>query len=71
MGVRVPDDCAIIGYDNNSFAALVSPALTTIHVDKYEIGKQAANLLLDMLKDSSKTYPPIYVDTELVVRESA
>lgn len=71
MGVKVPDDCAIIGFDNISFAALVSPALTTIHVDKYEIGKQAANLLLAMLKEPNTIHPPIYVDTELIIRESA
>lgn len=71
LGIRVPEDCAITGYDNVVFAALVDPPLTTIHVDKYEIGAQAANLLLDMLKEPQKTFPPIYVDTELIVRTSA
>lgn len=71
MGRRVPEDCAITGYDNISFAALVSPALTTIHVDKYKIGERAAKLLLDMLKEPQKKFPPIFVDTELIVRGSA
>jgi LacI family transcriptional regulator len=71
LGVRVPEECAIIGYDNISFAALVEPSLTTIHVDKYKIGEQAAKLLLDMLKEPQRVFPPIFVDTELIVRESA
>jgi LacI family transcriptional regulator len=68
---RVPRDCAIIGFDNNRFSALTDPALTTVHIDKYEIGKQAACRLLDMLKEPTLTFPAIHFDAELIVRESA
>ena len=71
MGLRVPGDCAIIGFDNIRFAEMIDPPLTTIHVDKYEIGKRSASLLLDMLGDPEGDYPPIYINAELVVRESA
>jgi LacI family transcriptional regulator len=70
-GRRVPDDCAIVGFDDFQFAAMVKPALTTIGVDKYELGRQATNLLLNMLHRPKETHPPIHLDVELVVRESA
>jgi LacI family transcriptional regulator len=71
MGLKVPEDIAIIGFDNIRFSALIHPALTTIHVDKYEIGKRSASLLMRMLREPDQDYPVQYVDTELVIRESA
>lgn len=71
LGRRVPDDCAVIGFDDIQLAALVKPALTTIHVDKYDLGRQAMTRLLQMLDDPEATFPPIWLDVELMVRESA
>lgn len=71
IGVKVPENVAIIGFDNISFSALVSPALTTVHVDKYEVGRRATNLLLQLLQKPDQDYPTQYVDAELVIRESA
>jgi LacI family transcriptional regulator len=71
MGRRVPDDCAIVGFDDIRFSPLVNPPITTVHVDKYEIGRQAAIRLLDMLKNPGAVYPPTIVDVELIIRESA
>jgi LacI family transcriptional regulator len=71
LGRRVPDDCAVVGFDDIQFAGLVTPALTTIRVDKYELGRQALNLLLDMLHEPDTVFPPIHIGVELVVRESA
>ena len=71
MGLKVPEDVAIIGFDNISFSALITPTLTTIHVNKYEIGQRSASLLLEMLKEPDKEHPVHYVDVELIERESA
>lgn len=71
LGRRVPDDCAIIGFDNIKFSAMTNPALTTIHVNKYEIGRQAATLILGMLNYPGIVYPPTHMDVELIIRESA
>ena len=70
-GRRVPDDCAIVGFDDIQFAPLVSPALTTVHVDKYKLGQQSMIRLLEMLEDPEGDFDPIYVDVTLMVRESA
>ena len=45
-GRRVPEDMAVVGYDDIPEAAVTSPALTTIAVPKYEMGRAAAELLL-------------------------
>jgi DNA-binding LacI/PurR family transcriptional regulator len=71
MGIKVPGDIAIIGFDNIIFSELIEPPLTTIHMDKYEIGKQSAALLLKMLKNPDVPYPTLFIDTELIIRESA
>jgi LacI family transcriptional regulator len=71
LGRRVPEDCAIVGFDDIPLAALVTPSLTTVRVDKYELGRQAMIRLLEMLSDPEGTFPPIWLDVELVSRQSA
>jgi LacI family transcriptional regulator len=70
IGRRVPDDCAIVGFDNIEFASMTEPSLTTIHVDKYWLGQQAATLLLKIIADPESAFPPVYADVTLVVRAS-
>lgn len=71
LGRRVPEDCAIIGFDDTVFASLTMPALTTIRLDKYATGREAMARLFDMLEAPEATFPPVELDVELVVRESA
>ena len=67
---RVPGGCAIVGFDDVRMAAMVSPALTTVRVNKYYLGQQAMIRLLAMLNQPDEAFSPIHVDVELVVRES-
>jgi LacI family transcriptional regulator len=71
LGRTVPDDCAIVGFDDIQLAAMVTPALTTVSYDKYGLGQMAMNRLLEMLGDSEATFPTIELEVKLVVRESA
>jgi LacI family transcriptional regulator len=68
---RVPAECAIIGFDDIRLAAMVSPSLTSVRVDKYYLGQQAMIRLLAMLDEPDESFPPVRVDVELVVRESS
>jgi DNA-binding LacI/PurR family transcriptional regulator len=73
LGLRVPEDCAIIGCDDTLLAALVSPALTTIHIPTYNLGQQAMALLLNVMEaDEPETrgLAPILVSPHLVIRDS-
>jgi LacI family transcriptional regulator len=68
---RVPDDLAIVGHDDIPVAALVSPALTTCRVPRYELGARAVNALLERLRDSPGDCNQTILQPELVIRESA
>ncbi len=71
LGCRVPADRAIVGFDDILWAAKATPPLTTIRIDKYDLGRQAANRLFEMLDNPEATFPSIYVAVELIIRESA
>jgi LacI family transcriptional regulator len=71
LGMGVPDDVAIVGCDDIPLAALVSPALTTIRIPKYTLGRQAMALLLKMMEEDVRPPEPIVIAPRLVLRESA
>lgn len=73
-GLRVPEDLAVVGFDDVPLASYVSPALTTVHQPIYEQGVYAARTALDMLRaDGAQpplTPPRIILPTTLVLRRS-
>ena len=71
LGRRIPDECAIIGFDDIPPANWISPALTTVRVDKHALGAQAMARLLEMLDEPEVQYAPVFIPAELVIRESA
>jgi LacI family transcriptional regulator len=70
-GRRVPHDCAIVGCDDVPLAALVSPALTTVHIPTYNLGQQAIGLLLEMMCEDGSQPLPIVITPHLVIRDSS
>ena len=68
---QVPEDLAIIGYDDIPMASWVTPALTTCHVDFEEMGKLAIQLLIDQISGCSDSCENIVIQPQLVVRASA
>lgn len=66
--IRVPDDLAIIGYDN-TFLAEVSD-LTSVSQPKAELGRLAAELLIDKIEGGSNGIRPLVLEPMLVVRRS-
>lgn len=65
MGVRVPEDISIAGYDGISIAGIVRPRLTTIRQDTVSIGIQAGNKLINRIE-----FPGIGIDGETVTVDS-
>jgi LacI family transcriptional regulator len=71
MGCPVPDRLAIIGCDDVPLAALVYPALTTIHIPTYNLGQKAMGLLLEMMGNEDGRPEPIVISPHLVIRDSS
>ena len=69
-GLRVPEDLAVIGFDNISFASMCDPMLTTVSQPKYDLGCTAMELLLRKMHDGLKEPVDIVLENELVIRES-
>ena len=70
-GRRVPDDVALVGFDDVPLARHVHPALTTVRQPLEEIGRQMARMLLARVRGEAARARRVVLPTELVVRESA
>ena len=68
-GLRVPDDVAIVGFDDSPVATSVTPRLTTMRQPSFAQGERMASMLIDLLAGREPEHVAI-LDTELVVRES-
>ena len=69
-GLRIPDDVAIVGFDDVEWARFVTPSLTTVRQDFHGIGYEAARMLHRMISGTSPAHT-LYVPHELIIRESA
>jgi LacI family transcriptional regulator len=70
LGLLVPDNISITGYDNIQFLDRMSPALTTVQVPKYEMGAQATQKLLDMIAGDDPSASIVRMQPRLIVRNS-
>ncbi|HEX7733586.1 MAG TPA: substrate-binding domain-containing protein [Ktedonobacteraceae bacterium] len=70
-GMSIPNDIALIGYDDVEFASMLSPGLTSIRQPKYQLGRAAADLLLQEISEAEKhQHTRIVYKPELIVRNS-
>ena len=70
LGRRTPDDQAVIGFDDISWAAINEPPLSTVHVFKRRMGELAAQHLLNTIQNPNAPATKTLVSTELVLRDS-
>ncbi len=68
--LRVPEDIAVIGFDNVDFASISTPSLTTIAQPMYQIGCEATKMLLKRISDIDAPIDNIILDYNLIIRES-
>jgi LacI family transcriptional regulator len=69
-GVKVPDDIAIVGWDDVMTSRYVSPSLTTVRQPLYELGRAAATRLHERITGAPTAPKPLILPTELVLRSS-
>jgi LacI family transcriptional regulator len=72
-GLRIPEDIAVVGFNNDAISKIVEPAITTINYDGVEIGKVAAKCLVDQLNGvpGAPKDGVIVLKSELIVRGSS
>lgn len=68
LGLRVPEDVSVVGFDDSPIAAFTVPALTSVGIPMYEVGRRAMELLLRVVAGERGT--SVVLPTELRVRES-
>jgi DNA-binding LacI/PurR family transcriptional regulator len=71
-GMKIPDDIALAGFSNTYMTSLLDPPLTTVEQPSYEIGKTAAQLLMEQINSNNEKFSPKFVvlKTHLIVRGS-
>jgi LacI family transcriptional regulator len=69
-GLSIPDDIAMVGFDDISLATLPEPPLTTVHQPVQQFGKAAIELLLDLIENGIQPPRRVVMVTELKVRQS-
>ncbi len=70
LGLRVPDDLSVVGFDNIPESALCTPPLTTVQQPIREMGRRAITLLVRLINGETPDETHITLGTDLVVRQS-
>jgi len=71
LEVRVPEDIALVSFDDLPIASLLVPSLTTVHQPLYDLGAAAADLLLKRLDQPEAPPEQVWLPTQLVIRQSS
>jgi LacI family transcriptional regulator len=75
MGLKIPQDIAIVGFSNDFFGELLEPSLTTVDQPGFEMGREAARMLIKQIEMKEKNQEPTHetkiLKTKLIVRNSS
>jgi DNA-binding LacI/PurR family transcriptional regulator len=70
-GRRIPDDVAVVGFEDATIARQTEPPLTTVHQPVEAMGREMARLLVARIRGEASEHQHVVLDTHLVQRESA
>ena len=71
FGLRIPQDVALVSFDELDWMSLVRPALTVVAQPIYELGSRATGLLLERIQDGSRPTQNVVLSPRLLVRQSS
>lgn len=72
LGVRVPEDVAVVGVDNNAWTTITTPQISSVSIMGNEVARLATQLLLQRIQDNiTGEYQRVQLDPRLIVRESS
>jgi len=69
-GMRIPQDVALVGFDDIFLAAYVSPPLTTVRLPAYGLGWAAGDMLIRLISEDEPLERQMLLESELVIRQS-
>lgn len=69
-GLQIPRDCAVVGFSNNKITGFLDPPLTTVEQPSFDMGKNAAELLIRVIEDKIEEPIVKVLNTKLIVRGS-
>lgn len=70
IGLRVPEDVAVVGFDNIEISYMCTPSITTVNQPRYQLGLLSCDLLSKLINKETIPIQHMYLETELIVRES-
>ena len=70
LGISVPKDVYLCGFDDSPESRVITPTLTTIHIHSQIMGVSAADLLISRIREPSLNYRMVHTETTLIYRES-
>lgn len=70
IGLRVPEDILVAGFDNVEYSVFTSPTITTVSQPQFKLGLIACEMLLELIKDPGCPVRRQQLETELIIRES-
>jgi len=72
-GLKIPSDIGIVGFSNNEITTLVDPPMTIVDQPSFEMGRKAADILLNLIETEKKYIKPekVILDADLIIRESS
>jgi len=70
-GIRIPDDLAVIGFDDFTFSAFLNPPLTTVRQPIEKLGAEVFNTAVEAIEGKLKAFKHIIIEPELIIRKSA
>ena len=70
LGIRIPEELSVIGFDDIPMASFSKPSLSTVYSPSEDLGKEAAKLLLDQIDNQDTSVKNILIPVKLIIRES-
>ncbi len=70
QGLNVPEDCSVVGFDNDIYAKISDPKITTVEVDMEGMSKMAVKMIVQKVKDSNEKFGRILVKGKIIFRDS-
>jgi LacI family transcriptional regulator len=69
-GIKIPEEVCVMGYDDLDLSSMVTPSLSTVRYDKFDMGQKIVKTLMKRLKKPDKKTEKIKIETDLVIRSS-